>query len=172
MNQLKLINPENVSEEELKNFKVREAVRAVVIDKDNKIALLYVSKENYYKLPGGGIESSENQAIALERECKEEIGCNVEVLNEIGFIVEYRKIHNLKQVSYCYLAKVKGEKGISDFTDEEKNHGFKQIWLPYEEALKILTETKATSVEGNDYIVPRDITFLKEAKLYLNSIIN
>ena len=56
MKQLKLINPENVSEEEVKNYSVREAVRAVVFDEDKKVALLYVSKENYYKIPGGGIE--------------------------------------------------------------------------------------------------------------------
>jgi hypothetical protein len=53
MKQLKLINPENVSEEEVKNYSTREAGRAVVFNENKNIALLYVSKENYYKLPGG-----------------------------------------------------------------------------------------------------------------------
>ncbi len=53
MRQLKLINPENVSEEEVKNYSTREAGRAVVFDEDKNVALLYVSREDYYKLPGG-----------------------------------------------------------------------------------------------------------------------
>jgi len=167
MKQLKLINPENVSEEEIKKYLVREAGRAVVVDEDKKIALLHVSKENYYKLPGGGIEEGEDKMSALKRECLEEIGCNVEVINEIGSIVEYRKIFNLKQTSYCYLAKVKGQKGMPDFTEKERNKGFEQIWLSYDEALKALIESKATSIKGNAYIVSRDTTFLKEARKYL-----
>jgi 8-oxo-dGTP pyrophosphatase MutT (NUDIX family) len=168
MKYLKLINPENVSEEEVKNYKVREAARAVVFDENNKIALLHVSKERYYKLPGGGLEGSEDQAVALQRECKEEIGCNIEVVGEIGSIIEYRKIFNLKQTSYCYLAKVKGPKGTPDFTDDEKENGFEQVWLSYNDALKALIESKASSIEGSDYIVPRDTTFLEEAGTHLS----
>ena len=164
---LKLINPENVSEDEVKKYRVREAGRAVVVDEDKKIALLYVAKENYYKLPGGGIEDGEDKMSALKRECLEEIGCNVEVINEIGVIVQYIKIFNLKQTSYCYLAKVKGQKGMPDFTENEKKKGFKQVWLSYDEAFKALTESKATSIKGSAYIIPRDTTFLKEARKYL-----
>jgi len=104
---------------------------------------------------------------ALKRECLEEIGCNVEVINEIGVIVQYIKIFNLKQTSYCYLAKVKGQKGMPDFTENEKKKGFKQVWLSYDEAFKALTESKATSIKGSAYIIPRDTTFLKEARKYL-----
>ena len=163
MKQIKLINPENVSEEEVKSYRIREAGRAVVIDGENKIALLHVSKENYYKLPGGGVEEGEDKISALHRECREEIGCDVEIINEIGFIIEYRKIFNLKQTSYCYLAKVKGSKGFPDFTDSEKNKGFKVVWLSYEEAVKVLNESNTTSIEGGYYIVPRDLAFLEEA---------
>lgn len=167
MKQLRLINPENVSEKEVKDYSVREAVRAIVVDENRRIALLHVSRKNYYKLPGGGIENIENKMKALERECQEEIGCDIEVISEIGSIVEYRKMFSLKQISYCYLAKVKGRKGISDFTDSEKENGFEQVWLSFNKALKILTECKALGVEGRDYIVPRDTAFLEEAKVKL-----
>ena len=167
MKHLKLINPENVSEEEVESYRLREAARAIVFDEDKKIALLHVKKEHYYKLPGGGMEDGEDKMKALERECQEEIGCNVEVVSEVGSIVEYRKIFTLKQTSYCYLAKVKGKKGTPDFTDDEKENGFEQVWLFYIEALKAITGSKATSVEGRSYIVPRDTAFLEEAKNYL-----
>ena len=157
------MSPKQKLKAEVKNYRVREAGRAVVIDENGMIALLHVAKESYYKLPGGGIEDTEDKMTALQRECQEEIGCDVEVIGEIGIIVEYRKIFNLKQTSHCYLAKVKGEKGEPNFTDDEKENGFEQVWLPYGEALKVLSESKATNIEGNAYIVPRDTAFLEEA---------
>lgn len=167
MQQLTIINRENVSEEEVKNYSVREASRAVVLDETNLVALLHVVKENYYKLPGGGIEESEDRKVALQRECEEEIGSAVEVVEEIGSIVEYRKIFHLKQVSYCYLAKIKGKKGVSNFTGEELEKGFQQVWLSYKKALQTITKSSAMSFEGSAYIVPRDIAFLRAAKRFI-----
>jgi hypothetical protein len=48
MKEIKLINPENTSEEEVKKYPVREASRAVVVDREGKIALLHVTKDNYF----------------------------------------------------------------------------------------------------------------------------
>lgn len=166
METIKLINPEKVSEDEVQNYKVREASRAVVVDNKGLVALLHVTSENYYKIPGGGIKNDEDKIAALKRECLEEIGCNIDVIGEIGIIIEYRRIFNLKQISYCYFAKAKGEKGKSELTNSEKKAGFKQVWLPYIEAVKLLSDNKATSIEGHDYIVPRDFAILNEtAKL-------
>lgn len=164
MKPLKLINPENASEEEVKNYQVREAGRAVVLDNESMVALLHVTKENYYKLPGGGLEDEEDKIIALKRECIEEIGCDIEVTNEIGTIVEYRKIFSLKQISYCYLAKIKGEKGIPDFTEKEKEGGFEVVWVGFDEAMKLVSSSKAENLEGSLYIVPRETEILSEAK--------
>lgn len=164
MKELKLINPENATEEEIKSYRVREATRAVVVDREGLIALLHVSKASYYKLPGGGIDHGENELAALDRECREEIGCAIDVIDEVGRIVEYRKIFSLKQISYCYLAKVKGEKETPSFTDEEVKDGFKEVWLTYEDAKRALSESRATTFEGAAYIVPRDMVFLEEAK--------
>jgi ADP-ribose pyrophosphatase YjhB (NUDIX family) len=164
MKQLKVLNPENVSEEEVKTYDSRDTARAVVLDDDGNIAMLYVSNLNYYKIPGGGVEENEDRLEACKRECLEEIGSEVEVIGEVGIIVEYRKIFSLKQTSYCYLAKVKGEKGTPHYTDEELENGFKQIWVSYNEALKLLKESDAKDDEGRLYIVPRDIIFLEAAK--------
>lgn len=164
MKDLKLINPENASEEEVKAYATREAGRAVVVDMDGLVALLHVANESYYKLPGGGLEGNEDKIAALQRECLEEVGCDIDVVTDIGTIVEYRKIFHLKQISYCYLAKVRGEKGIPSLTEEEAQKGFRQVWLPYEEALQILSANQATSFEGKKYIVPRDTIFLEAAR--------
>ena len=76
MKLLKVIQPENLTVEEIKKFRPRTAVRAIVFDKDNKIGLLNVTKHGYYKLPGGGIKEGEDKITALKRECLEEIGCD------------------------------------------------------------------------------------------------
>ena len=168
MEQLRLINPEQTSEEEVKSYLVRKATRAVVFDKDKNVALIHVSKFGYYKLPGGGVEKGEDIKTALRRECEEEIGCEIEIVGEIGSIVEYRKIFNITQISYCYLVKVNGEKGAPNFDEGETEEGFKEVWLPYDKALETITQNTTQDFEGSVYIVPRDIIFLKEAKKYLS----
>ena len=167
MKELKIINPQNASEEEIRGYRVREASRAVVVDRDGKVVLLHVSKYNYYKLPGGGLEGSEDKIAALKRECREEIGCEIEVLYELGSIIEYRKMFELKQISYCYLAKVTGDKSSTNFTEDEIKDGFGEVWMSYEDAVKELVESKATNIEGREFIVPRDTLLLKEAEQYL-----
>lgn len=167
MKKFLLLNPENASAEDVKNYLVREAARAVVLDVDGKVALLHVAKENYYKLPGGGLEDVEDMMSALVRECREEIGCDIEVTGEVGSIVEYRKFCELQQISYGYLTAVKGEKGVLSFTETEIKDGFECLWVSYEEALRLVSKSAARTLEGRAYITPRDTAFLKEAKMLL-----
>ena len=84
MEQPSIIQFENLSPEERKGYQYRKTARAVVFDENNKIALLYVSKHNYHKLPGGGAEDGEDLIVALKRECVEEIGCDIEVIEDLG----------------------------------------------------------------------------------------
>ena len=162
MEQIAFINIENVSEEEVKDFWIRESARAIVFDSDNLVAMLHATKTFYYKLPGGGIEAGETNEIALRRECKEEIGCDVEIIKELGSTLEYRKKYKLKQISYCYIAKVKGEKGTPKLEKDEEAEGFETVWLPIEEALQKVIESKPTIYEGQ-YMNARDIALLKQA---------
>lgn len=164
MKELILLNPENVSEEEVKTYSTREAARTVVFDKENNVALLHATKTDYYKLPGGGLDDDTNKVTALKRECREEIGCDVEVMGEIGLVNEWRRFCNLHQISYCYFAKVVGEKGIPDFTESEIAEGFEVVWLPYNEALDIIKRSKAEQIEAKEYMVPRDIAILEAAR--------
>ncbi|NOQ56220.1 MAG: ADP-ribose pyrophosphatase, partial [Nanohaloarchaea archaeon] len=48
-----------------KTYRLRKASRAIVINDENKIALLFVSEHNYHKLPGGGLEPGEDTSSAL-----------------------------------------------------------------------------------------------------------
>ncbi len=166
MKELALINPRNVSNDEVLTYSLREAARAIVFDENNLVALLHVTRDGYYKLPGGGIDENETKLDALQRECQEEVGCRVEVLHEIGSTTEYWKEDTDKQISYCYMTKVTGPKGIPLLTESERKRGFETVWLPYEEAIAMVAGSKPTHFEG-EYIVPRELVFLEEARKYL-----
>jgi 8-oxo-dGTP pyrophosphatase MutT (NUDIX family) len=167
MKQLAILNPEHAAADDVTAYEVRNAARAVVMDTEKKIGLLHVANRGHYVLPGGKIETSEDREAALRRECREEIGCEIDILGEIGSVVEYRKMFAMLQTSYCYFARVVGEKGIPRFTENEKEKGFTPMWLSYDEALKTLEENNPTVPQARLYITPRDIILLKAAKAYM-----
>jgi len=157
---LKIINPENISEKESSDFRTRIAARAIVIDFENKIALLKANKFNYYKIPGGGVEEGEDIKIGLEREVEEEAGCDIEIVDEIGEIVEYRGKHNLIQKSYVFVAKVLGDKRTVNFTDKEIEEEFELIWVSLDEAIKLMKQDANPDYDGK-FMLEREITILK-----------
>jgi 8-oxo-dGTP diphosphatase len=160
MKLLKLINLEDSSEEEVKKYDYRKAARAVVFDEDGNIGLLHVGRSDYYKLPGGGVEEGENTKRACERECEEEIGCDITIGEEIGLIEEYRKAEKLRQESFCYLAKVVGDKREPNFTKSEVRSKFKPVWVNPHQAIKLIER----DLEKDDtrYVERRDSIFIKE----------
>ncbi len=160
-----LRNPENVPAAEAAGYTTREAVRAVVFDAEGKVALLHVTKFGYHKLPGGGIEKGESKEEALKRECLEEIGCNIEIGEYLGELVEYRRELRLNQTSFCYVAKVVGEKGGQHLEQGEIDEGHDLGWYNLEDALNLLQSEHPTDYEG-PFIVARDIAFLTEAKKF------
>lgn len=138
----------------------RRAARAVVQNDKNEIALLHVTKHNYYKLPGGGIEAQEHATDALKREVLEEVGVDIVIQDEIGLVIEYRDAHELIQFSYCFLAQaIGGENSVSFTADElESLH-----WYPLEDAISIMEQTKPDDYAGI-FIRARDQMILKKLR--------
>jgi len=147
-------------------YSVRKASRAVLFNDKNEVAVLYVRKGNYYKLPGGGLENTENQHEALKREIQEEVGANIEVVDGIGITLEYRDAFEQLQISYGYLCKLIGELSLPAFTYEEIENGFDLRWMPVKEA-----RYKVASYSGDQYmpkfVSTRDSEILKEAAFKL-----
>ena len=163
MKLLETIQFEDFTPEEIAKLELRQAARAILLDNNDKIALLYVSKNKYHKLPGGGIEQDEDIVTALKRECLEETGCQIFIKEELGLIVEYRKRFNLKQESYCYITEVEGVKGTPTFEKGEMEEGFQLIWVSLDEATNLLTNEFPDDYEGK-FIVKRDSLYLRKAK--------
>ena len=149
-------------------YKLRKASRSIVLNDSREIAILYVSKNKYHKLPGGGIEAGEDIKIALNREVMEEAGVEIDILGEIGAIIEYRNKHELLQISYCYYSEVRGDIVEPSFTEEEISNGFKLKWVSLDEAISILEKDIPDNYVGR-FIQRRDLLFLKSACLILNN---
>jgi 8-oxo-dGTP pyrophosphatase MutT (NUDIX family) len=84
-----------ISGDTKEEFKIKKSARAVLFNEEDKVAIMYVSKENYHKLPGGSFEGEENLEEALKREVLEETGFVVkDIGQEVGMILEFRSDKN------------------------------------------------------------------------------
>lgn len=143
-------------------YSERLAVRVVVISPKGHVALVKANRDNYYKLPGGGVENGEDHQIAAEREVLEETGC--QVLVKPGCFAMTEEFRNdLHQVSYCYRATlIEGhEHGNPELTEEEVSDGLKHEWVPVEKAVQTMEGLEPTSELGC-YIKERDLFLLTE----------
>ncbi len=92
--------------------KTRKAIRGIVINKENKIAIIHLfgddifGHRDYYETPGGGKKRFETNKKALKREIKEELGVTIKNIKAIGKIIDYYNLINQKNISYYYLCYV------------------------------------------------------------------
>ncbi len=166
MQTIAIYNNEEISEAELASFHHRLAARGVIFDAENKVALLHIKTKGYYNLPGGGIEKGEDARQGLIRECQEEIGCAIEITAELGRTLECRKETTIVNESHGYMGTVKGQKGnrilLGDENEAEKNAVI--IWVTLEEAIRLMENTARPERLYSQYILARDLAFLKKAQ--------
>ena len=144
------------------DIKMRKAARAILFDDQDLMPLLFVEKFDYYKIPGGGIEGDESTYNALIRECREEVGCEIDVLGEVGKTQEYRHEWNEYQKSYCYYGKIVS-KGLPNFSEKEIKSGFRVIWVILDDAIRLVKNAKPKNYAGR-HNQKRDTIFLEKMK--------
>ncbi len=170
MNTLAIFNDENLSEEELASFQHKKKCRGVIFDSEHKVALLHIKSKGYYNLPGGGVEEDEDYRQTIIRECKEEIGCDITISTELGRILEYQKETKTIKESDGYVGTVIGQKGnrilIGDEDEAEKNATI--VWVSLDEAIELMENTVKPERLYSQYILARDLAFLKEAQAQLS----
>lgn len=148
-----------------RGYDIREAARAVLVDKEGLVPLLYVAKHEYHKLPGGGIEAGEDVRQALDRELLEELGVTADIVEELGMVDQFIQQYNLRQKSYCYFGKVLN-KGESKFDEHEKEQGFQVVLLTYTDAIDRLSNDMSEGI-NSEFMQKRDLAILEAAKKYL-----
>ena len=136
------------------NPALRIAVRAILVNEDDKIAYLHVKgedrfgKRDHLESPGGGVDEGESLDEALKRELIEELGAHVEILNEVGYIdIEFNMLERIDRENYfiCKLIDLNEEKHLLAYEKEF----FKGVeWLSIDEAINFFKTSPAISV-GN-----------------------
>lgn len=166
METIAIFNQENVPNTDIKDLRYRRAVRGVIFDNESNVAMLYVATEGYYGLPGGGVDQNEDFTQAIVRECKEEIGCTIEIISELGKTLEYRKQNNLLNESHGYSGEVRGEKGNPTFLGDENEteKASTIVWVPIGEAIRLMEDTPPQEKLYSQYCIDRDLIFLKRAQ--------
>ena len=119
----------------------RPSARAIII-KDGKIAMVYSKKYNYYKFPGGGIESDEYMEDTLIREVLEETGlCVIR-----DSIQEYGQVHRIQkgtkedifiQDNYYFLCCVKEDIKKQNLDSYEADEGFTLVFSDPQHAINV-----------------------------------
>lgn len=160
MKLLKILNIHNLTEDEIKTYKHRRAVRIVVHDMENNIACVYAKERGYYELPGGGVEEGETLEQGAIREAKEETGCDIEITGEVGICKEYIQSKKLINETSCFVASVVGEKGDTALTESEIAEGKHVIWIDSNEAIRRIRANPSPDMFPDSIV--RDETFLEE----------
>ncbi len=159
MQLLKILNVDNLTDEETQNYKHRRTVRVIAFDAENKIAFIHAKERKYYELPGGGVEEYESLEEGAIREAKEETGCDIEIIGEIGIFKEYIKSKNLINETFCFTANTVGEKGKQTLTDKEIAEGKSVIWIDIHEAIRLIRTNPSPDLYPDSIV--RDETFME-----------
>ena len=118
---------------------VRVAVRGIIFS-GGKLLLIEDNK-NEVKLPGGGLEEGETDVEALVREVREETGCTVmtETVRPFGYIEEKRKSFGENKIWHqfnrLYFCDVTDERGITEYSENEKERGMRFKTYTLDEAI-------------------------------------
>lgn len=140
----------------------RQAVRVVAFNAKGEVAIIYAKRENYYKLPGDGIDPDEEHEAAAKREFQEETGGLIKLRAGecVATTKEYR--FDLRQMSYCYTADLVDDSGKPSLTEEEVGDGLGHMWVAVDEGRKLMAAAEPTSEFGR-FIKERDVYLLEEA---------
>lgn len=162
--------PDKKTQEGVIKYEKRPTGKAIVFDNEEKIALVGNRINDFYLLPGGGIDSDETVEDGIVRECLEEIGYQVKLNQFLGIIEDYRARDKKHCINYCYSAKLVGEKGELALTEDEKKNGLYVRWVSLDKAIAILEKEIELLKKGEvtfyntGFNILRDAFFLKELK--------
>lgn len=154
------------------DWKERKIARGVVINEDGLFALHQVKRDDifgnytYFETPGGGIDQNETPEEAFLRECKEELGYEVEILSDIGIIKDEYALLSRKNINYYFLAKTKKYAG-KHFVSSGDSLIEKILYLPIDEVISLYEKLPNHDIP---YLLKRrELPIWKKAKILLTS---
>lgn len=149
-------------------WKDRPTVKVVLFNEEGKIALIGNKVNEFFLLPGGGIEDDESILDGIIRECQEETGCEIEIQDALGKSEDFRLRDSKHCISFGYSAKVISY-GTPTLTEGEADIGVYVKWVSLPEATELfkLQEKKVRAGEVKFYNTCfntiRDSLFIRRA---------
>ena len=125
----------------------RSTGKVVLFNDQNQIALIGNKVNDFFLLPGGGIEGSESIVGGVKRECREETGCEIEITQELGVTEDFRARDSKHCISFGYVAKVISQ-GTPTLTENEIDIGAYVKWLPISEAAELFARQEEKVKKG------------------------
>ena len=114
----------------------RRACRAI-IEQDGKVLFSYLTQRDMHLLPGGGIDPEETPQTCVQRECLEELGCEVIASAPITLVSEY--FNGWLRFQNLYLpARLVRRDLPTTRTEEEINLGLEARWVAKEHLVDFL----------------------------------
>jgi len=141
-------------------YEIRQAMRVVIRNDQNDIALIYVQQGHYYKLPGTLFEDDRIYLDQLKKQLLTQIGTNVQINRAIGTIKEYRDALEQIQITYGFEGKLIGEIKSVDSNYSKINPCFELLWVTLEQAIFLIESYTGDKYMGK-YVSKRDATFLR-----------
>ena len=149
----------------------REIVRAIVFDEEGYFYFVRAERDDDFgkatliETSGGGVEKGEDLLAAIERELKEELGANVEILCKIGVVSDYYNLIHRHNINNYYLCKVIsfGEKNLMQ--DEIEEFHLSTLKLTYEEAIREYERCSCTKI--GRLVANRELPIFQQAKTIL-----
>ena len=94
----------------------RNIARGVIYDDEGNIYMIHLVSDDLFghrdtlETPGGGVKKGETIKEALIREISEELGFDIDNIEEIGRVVDYYNLIKRKNNNHYFLAHVCGVK--------------------------------------------------------------
>lgn len=110
---------------------MKNSVRAI-ITRGSEILLIHRVKpgEDYWMLPGGGVEPGEDDPTAVIRECREELGLHVQPMGLVDEVLQPEQGH--RRLYACRITG--GTLGTGDGPEYQPNSGYagthEPAWVP------------------------------------------
>lgn len=119
---------------DLSAAKPRLTARAIVLNPQGLLAVMYAAKFGIHTLPGGGVEEGESIEDALVREITEETGCKITSAEPLGYVEENRAHADYTQLSYYFVIRTADDTLHPRLTEQEAANGTRAMWCTFDEA--------------------------------------
>ncbi|MBO4927220.1 MAG: NUDIX hydrolase [Clostridiales bacterium] len=150
----------------------RNIVRAIVVDDEGSFYFVRVHRDDYFgkatliETAGGGVEPGEDLSEAIQRELKEELGVEVEILSEIGLVDDYYNLIHRHNLNHYFLCRIRSF-GETNMTQQEiEDFHLSTLKMSYQEAADEYRKCACTKL--GRLLAQRELPVLERAKDLLN----